>query len=408
MPRLPRYLPREMEPTLRRVAREFPCVVLTGPRQSGKTTLLQHAFGRTHRHVSLETPDVRASAEADPRGFLESHPPPLVMDEVQYAPGILPYVKESIDRSRHRAGQYVLTGSQNLMLLQRITETLAGRAGMLRLLPMTAGESRGARQVGLPWERARRPLRPGRPAAELWESFVRGGFPELVANPERDVALWHGSYIQTYLERDVRSVRQVGDLSTFQAFLRALAARSGQLLNLSDLSRDLGVALNTAKAWLSVLEASFQVVVVRPWYANLGKRLVKTPKVYFLDTGTLCYLTGIRDPAHAKAGPLAGPIFESAVLGEVLKAHLHRGEDPEVCFWRTSAGVEVDFLVRHRGSLIPIEVKSTSTPRPAMADGILAFRRDLPDLAGPGYLVHTGSHELPLGGGIRAIPFESL
>lgn len=405
---LPPYLPRTMETTLRRVSREFPAVVVTGPRQSGKTTLLRHLFGRSHGYVSLDLPDVRASAEVDPRGFLEAHPPPVVMDEVQNAPGLLRYVKEAIDERRHRRGQYILTGSQNLLLLESITETLAGRAAVLRLLPMSARETAGVPRAGLPWQGGRRPARRRPSAPDLWNALLRGGFPELVVGPGRDVALWHGSYVQTYLERDVRGIRQVGDLAMFQAFARALAARSGQLLNLADLSRDLGVVLNTVKAWLSVLEASFQVYVLRPYFANIGKRLVKTPKVYFLDTGTLCYLTGIRDPEHAAAGPLAGPIFESAVLSEILKAQYHRGQDPEVYFWRTSMGVEVDFLVRHEGRLMPVEVKSTSTPRPAMAEGILSFRRDFPDLAGPGFVVHAGPLDLPLAKDVRAIPFAQL
>jgi len=187
--------------------------------------------------------------------------------------------------------------------------------------------------------------------------------------------LWHASYLQTYLERDVRSLRQIGDLTLFQSFLRALAARSGQLLNLTELARDLGAAVNTAKAWLSVLEATFQILVLRPYFANIGKRLVKTPKVYFTDTGMLCYLTGLRDAEHAALSPMNGVIFETAVLLEIVKTLWHRGEEPQVYFWRTSAGMEVDILVETRGRLIPIEVKLSATPRPAMAAGIMAFAR---------------------------------
>jgi hypothetical protein len=230
----------------------------------------------------------------------------------------------------------------------------------------------------------------------------------VAAEHGRDAHQWLASYVQTYLERDVRSLRQVGDLSQFQMFLRALAARSGQLLNLADISRDLGVALNTVKAWLSVLEATYQVVVVRPYSANVGKRLVKTPKVYFTDTGVLCYLMALRDAAHAAAGPVSGAIIETAVLAELVKGELGAGREPRVFFWRTSIGSEVDFLVETGGRLIPIEVKASSTPRPAMAAGIHALRRDLGHVVGPGYVIHTGDIVLPLGEGVTALPFGSL
>jgi predicted AAA+ superfamily ATPase len=261
----------------------------------------------------------------------------------------------------------------------------------------------------LPWERAGAESNGReRPLKDIWRSFLRGGYPELTANPNRDISLWHASYIQTYLERDVRTLRQVGDLTSFQSFLRALAARSGQLLNLTDLSRDLGVAVNTAKAWLSVLEATFQVVILRPYFANVGKRLVKTPKVYFTDVGTLCYLTGLKDADHAAAGPMAGAIFETAVLTEIRKALVNRGEAPQIYFWRTSNGVEVDIVVEADGKLIPIEVKASATPRPAMADGIRAFREDFGKQAAMGYVVHPGSKCLPLAPGVMAMPFDLL
>jgi hypothetical protein len=230
----------------------------------------------------------------------------------------------------------------------------------------------------------------------------------LVAEPGRDITLWHSSYVQTYLERDVRSLRQVGDLISFQSFLRALAARTGQLLNLADVARDLGIALNTAKAWLSVLEATFQVIVLRPYHANIGKRLVKTPKVYFTDTGMLCYLAGLKDANHAAAGPLGGPIFETAVLLQIVKAFVNRGEEPRVHFWRTSAGVEVDLVVEIDQGLIPIEVKLSATPRPTMAAGIRAFREDLGEKAKPGFVVHPGDVQLPLAPGVVALPFAQI
>jgi predicted AAA+ superfamily ATPase len=392
-----KYIRRSLEPYLRRAASEFPAVVLTGPRQSGKTTLLKHVFGKRYGYVSLEPPDIRAAAETDPRGFLDTYPAPMILDEVQYAPDLLPYVKERIDGLRSRPGQYLLTGSQNLLLIERVTESLAGRAAMLRP---------GA---PLPWE-SRKPGGGKKRSSyrQIWTSFIRGGYPELVAHPGRDVGLWHASYIQTYLERDVRTLRNVGDLSQFQSFLRLLAARSGQLLSLTDLARDLGTAINTVKAWLSVLEATYQVIVLRPYFANVGKRLVKTPKVYFTDVGTLCYLTGLKDPEHAASGPMGGWIMETAVLAEIVRALTHRGMEPRVYFWRTSSGAEVDFIVEVERKLVPIEVKLSATPRPAMAASIGEFQKDFGNRAQPGYVVHAGDVRLPLGAGVTALPFSEL
>jgi len=403
------YLVRTLEPVLTRASREFPALVLTGPRQSGKTTLLRHLFGETHRYLSLELPDVQAAAAADPRGFLALNPPPVILDEIQYTPGLLPYIKESIDAHRSARGQYVLTGSQNLLLAQRVTETLAGRAAMLRLLPLAYREQIGQPASSLPWESSpRRAARPQLGLNELWSGLLRGSYPELVNEPGRDVTLWQASYIQTYLERDVRTVRQVGDLTLFQNFLRALAARCGQLLNLSDMARDLGIAVNTAKAWLSVLEATYQVFVLRPYFANIGKRLVKTPKIYFTDTGTLCSLVGLKSAEHAANGPLGGAIFESAVIMEVFKALVHRGQEPQLYFWRTGDGQEVDLLVDNGQQLIPIEIKRSATPHPNMAAGIHALREALGPRVGPGWLVHPGETQLPLWPQVRSWPFAEL
>jgi len=402
------YIPRSIEPVLKRAARQFPVVVLTGPRQSGKTTLLKHLFARRHRYVSLEPPDVQAAAAADPRGFLAMYGPPAIFDEVQYAPGLLPYIKEQVDAHREQAGQYLLTGSQNLLMLERVSETLAGRAAVLRLLPLSYHEITGRPGESLPWESGRREAGRALAPKNLWASILRGGYPELAAHPKRDATLWHASYVQTYLERDVRTLRQIGDLTQFQSLLRALAARNAQLLSLTDLSRDLGITVNTVKAWLSVLEATFQIILLRPYFANIGKRLVKTPKVYFADTGTLCYLAGLKTPEHAAAGPMGGAILETVVVSEIVKDYWNRGVEPQVWFWRTSAGAEVDVVVESEGRLVPVEVKLSATPTPGMARGIEMFRRDLGDRAAKGYVVHPGDMWLPLGPGATALPLAEL
>lgn len=403
-----KYIPRSLEPVLTRAAKEFPVIVLTGPRQSGKTTLLKRLFGEKCRYISMELPDVQITASSDPRGFLDMNHSPVIFDEIQYVPNLLPYIKERVDEQRYKTGQYFLTGSQNLLLMKGVTESLAGRAAILRLLPLSWRELSGFPQYPLPWEGGRHTARKKLPIRKLWAGFLRGGYPELNAYPARDISMWHASYVQTYLERDVRMLKQIGDFIQFQSFLRALAARSAQLLNQTELARDLGVAVNTVKAWLSVLEATWQIVVLRPYFANVGKRLVKTPKIYFTDVGTLCHLVGLRDPDHAALSPMAGAIMETAVVTELIKTYVHRGIEPQIYFWRTAAGTEVDFIVEDGGKLIPIEVKLSSTPNPRMANAITVFRRDFSKKAMRGYVVHPGDAKLPLGKDATALPFIEL
>jgi hypothetical protein len=387
---------------------------LVGPRQSGKTTLLKYLFGSRLPLVSLEPPDVRLAVSADPRGFLSLFPPPVIFDEIQYTPGLLPYIKEWIDANRDRPGQFILTGSQNLLLMQQATESLAGRAAILKLLPMTQREIGRDPNRPLPWETGSLVAKSGTMgdwasgAPDLWQGILRGAYPEIVVKPGRDARLWQSSYLQTYLERDVRNLRNVGDLTLFQVYLRALAARSAQLLNLSELAREIGISVSTARDWLSILEASFQVLILRPYFVNLGKRLVKSPRLYFMDTGLLCYLVGLRNGEHAAAGPMGGAIFENLVVAELYKTFSHRGEEPALYFWRTATGSEVDLVVVADGALIPVEIKLSATPRPEMAAGLFKFRKDFGQQTTPGYVIHPGTNVLPLGGGVLAIPYTMI
>jgi hypothetical protein len=403
-----KYIERSLEPVVRKAAREFPAVVLAGPGQSGKTILLRHLFRETHRYISLEPPDVRAAAADDPRSFLELNPPPVIFDEVQYVPGLMPYIKERIDKSMGKTGQYLLTGFRNLLLSENITESLGRRAANLRLLPLSYREIAKTPRANFPWETGARSGRHNFVFRDLWESFLKGGYPEIAANPKRDVARWHASYVQNYLERDIRSLRQIGDLTQFHMFLRALAARSAQLLNITDLARDLGLAVNTVKAWISVLETTCQIFILRPYFRDIGKRLVKTPKVYFADVGTLCYLVGLKDAEHAMSGPMGSAIFKTAVVGEIMRRLSGRGERPHLYFWRTSTGVEVDLIVETAGKRIPIEIKMSATPDRSMARNIVSFRKDLYGQSEKGFVVHPGDVTLPLVPDAVALPFADL
>lgn len=351
---------RLVQKTLLKTVKTFPVVILTGARQTGKSTLCKSLLGKSHDYVSLEDPDQRRIALEDPRTFLKNHPAPAIFDEIQYAPELPSYLQGIVDADRRRAGQYILTGSQNFLMMQKVSQSLAGRAALLALYPCSVEEIDG-KKASLRSE-----------PATVADWILRGGYPELRARPELDRRTWCGSYIRLYLERDVRQLLNVGDLQTFERFLRLIAIRTGQILNLSDLARDSGVSVPTAKRWISVLEASYQVYLLPPFFANLSKRLVKSPKIYFGDTALASYLMGIHDPEVLLQGPFLGPLFETAVVLEHLKWASFQGETPSLSYFRTKDGTEVDLMIEEGATLHAREIKSARTFGAAFAKNMLA------------------------------------
>jgi predicted AAA+ superfamily ATPase len=340
-----RYIRRELEPRLLSASRAFPAVVLTGPRRAGKTWLLRHVLPRASYHL-FEDPDVVARFRSDPRGFLDGVAPPAILDEIQNVPEVFNYVRARIDRAPRGTGQWFLTGSQESGLMRNITESMAGRAAILQLMPLSVRETHRV-------------------------TLLRGGFPEALARPGA-ARLWFSSYLQTYLERDVRGISAIHDLATFRRFLSLVAARHGQVLNKSDLAAPLGMSVPGIGRWLAILEATGQILVIPPWFENLGKRLIKSPKVYVADSGLACHLLGIDTAGELEKSPFLGALFEGFVAAEIAKAQASAGRRRELYYFRDQQGLEVDFVVPGRsGAVRLVEAKAGRTVTPGMAAGML-------------------------------------
>ena len=379
-----RYIPRQLAPVLLEASRHFAAIVVTGPRRAGKTTLLRKLFPNA-RYVLLEDPDIQGRVRSDPRAFLDELRPPVVFDEIQNAPELLDYVRTLIDTKPRRMGQWLFTGSQEAPLMRGIRESMAGRAAILQLLPFSLAET-----------------------AKV--NLLHGGFPEVLARP-KSRSLWFASYLQTYLERDVRAITNVRDLVTFRRFLSLLASRHGQVLNKTDLAAPLAVSVPTIGDWLSILEVTGQIILVPPYFENFGKRLIKSPKIYWEDSGLACYLLGVTSSAELERSPFLGALFEGFVAAEILKSQANQGIRKELYYFRDQQGLEVDFLVpRPNSNLWLIEAKTGKTVRPSMASPLLSLRRALLQRSGRLIVVHRKSRSqlqtAAIARGVEAVDVE--
>ena len=362
-----KYIHRTLEKQLARAFRHFPAIILTGPRRAGKTTLLRKTFPKAAYHL-VEDPDVISRVRTDPRSFLDEMRGPTILDEIQNVPELLRYIRSRIDARPERMGRWLLTGSRDAPLMHGVTESMAGRAAVFQLLPFSTQETPKV-------------------------SLLRGGYPEVLARPAA-ASIWFSSYTQTYLERDVRGASAIRDLATFRRFMALVASRCGQMLNRTDIAAPLGVSVPTISAWLSILEMTGQIALVPPFYENFGKRLVKSPKLYFVDSGLACHLLGIETKRSLRTSPFLGPIFEGFVAAEIIKRQINTGRRRSLYYFRDRQGLEVDFVVPAGDRrLLMVEAKASRTVTPAAARSVERLRRSVGGGRCRGYVVHQPSPE---------------
>ena len=378
---------REMTPALISAARQYPVVTITGPRQSGKTTLVRTTFSQKP-YVSLEDPDMRMAAATDPRGFLSQYPEGAVLDEIQRLPALLSFIQGIVDDTQP-PGMFILIGSHQPALHQDIRQSLAGRTAVLTLLPLSLKE--------LPHDQQGR---------DPFDLIVKGAYPRLHENGLR-TDRFYNAHLQTYVERDVRALINIKNLRTFQQFLILLAGRIGQVINFTALSKDLGVSANTIKSWIGALKASFVAWELPAYFENIGKRVVRSPKIYFFDTGLATFLLGIATVDQASRNLLMGALFENLILLEVYKRHLNAGRRPDLYFFRDTNGNEVDLIIKTQNVLVPVGIKSAATFNPKFLKGIERFRKTAGDRCQNGLFLYNGPQEMTLKGTRITNPFST-
>lgn len=405
------YKKRLIEQLVTKSSNTFPVVMLTGSRQAGKTTVLKK-LDPLRRFVTLDDMEIRKLAKDDPKGFVNRFPPPVFIDEFQYAPDLLPYIKIAVDEKRTSLisanGDYWFSGSQNFVMMEHVSESLAGRVAIIQLLGFSHSEADGEEEAFTEepsFTVAGQKFETKKGIDEIFKYIIRGDKPELWTNPALENRLYYSSYIQTYLERDVRSQIGVRDLGLFEKFMRLLAVRSGNLLNMAGLASDVGVSLPTIQRWLAVLERSYQIYLLRPYYGGHTKRYIKTPKVYFLDTGLLSYFLKIFDVPSAVESPMNGMLFETWAISELTKSRWHRGLDADLLFYRTKDGDEIDIICETAEGTIAAEVKLSSSPA---ADAMKALSGMKRMKGASKKIICTTKQNMPLGDGVELVSVMSI
>ena len=401
---------RTLSATVQTISKAFPVLLLTGPRQVGKTTLLESLAESDRNYVTLDDLEQRYLAQSDPKLFLQRHKPPLIIDEVQYAPELFSVIKMAVDKDKI-PGQFWLTGSQKFHLMQGITESLAGRVAVLDLLGLSQAEMQHRKQLPfLPTQQWIEQARESSQEMDLLDVFKRiwrGSFPRVALDESMPREAFYNGYLQTYLQRDVRDLTKVGDERSFYLFIRAAAARTGQLLNYADLARDVDVDQKTIKSWLSILEASGIIFLLQPWHSNITKRLIKTPKLYFLDTGLCSYLTQWSSPESLEAGAMAGEILETYMVSEIIKSYWHNGLNPSLYFYRDKEKREIDLLIEQDNQLYPIEFKKSASPSRS-ASKHFKILESLNINVGHGAVICLVDTDLPMSEKVTSIPVSYL